>query len=312
MSEMELNYFRVFVQRVIDCLEKAGEKTAAATYCYSLANHYRAYCMRLAAIGMYKRALRNDTQYLSRSYFCSEVASLLFTSNHFMFSSIWYKRALELHAPPETVPLYADALMYSGKYSEALKLFTDYLDGKEEQSSDSEWILKVAFLDLIVKKFDILEQRRAPSQARSHLFHKLGANGIGWEVLTEVVAMDALSNVAWFNMATHYHANNMIDDAIDCYTFAALTSLTDVESWSKAFLLAIGLCAPRSAAIFANAYRLNGYSFLESLYEHIRKSCKEDDALGLMDLVAEMAAELGGDKNRFVVRNVETGEVLEI
>ena len=152
---------------LIKCLEKylsLNEGTQIGIAYYNLGNHYRSRRLFQKAIRHYLKARTYEKKYLQQPYYYQELAGALFEYEKYAFAASLYKLALDKGAPESAKPLYADALMFSGKYKLAFDVFETYLSSNKE-ANHSEWHLKMICLESLIKNPKFTNQSRRKKQA---------------------------------------------------------------------------------------------------------------------------------------------------
>jgi tetratricopeptide (TPR) repeat protein len=252
-----------------------------ASYYYNLGNYYRNSSDFLKAIHYYNQAKRNDNKYLSRFYFIREFAGICFLSNKFVFASMFYKKALNLKSDIETKSLFADSLMFAGKYEDAIKNFSIYID--ESESPTEEFALKLMLLEGAVEDNKIKSQKRHIGKAFEAAGRKLNE-----DEAAEIFKNDMLCSLAWFNLGLTYKESNDFDSSMFCFAFAASINLNDSQAWLFAFLSFMNSNNNANvyigALILKTAYRHNGDAFLGELYYILEENnTSGKDITGLFD-----------------------------
>lgn len=264
------NFFKNQLEKSIDL----KLKLQVASSHYNLGNFYRSKDEHYKAIHHYVQAKKYDSDYLKRSYFYKEIAGVCFLSYKFYFSSKFYEKSILLGASNETNSLLGDALMFSGKYKEAYKVFEEYITSTDEPSE--EFLLKTILLKNIIQTKNISLQIRKPEEANKIAVNKPTLNDI--ELALE---KDLLSSVAWFNCGLLKKDENDFQDATHCFAFCACIDLTDIEAWTFAFLSFINSDIKENiligSLILKTAYWHNRDEFLSYLYQILEQSTKSND-----------------------------------
>jgi tetratricopeptide (TPR) repeat protein len=192
----------------------------------------------------YDRAAQHDPGYTDRPYFHEERAGVLFTAGRFDDAAELYRVAGEAEGHCRIVGLRADALMFAGRYAEALAAFRHHnkLAGTDGLA---EWRIKERFVSLIVHQLDISSQDRdhAAAAAAVELDYEQtpAADLVG--ALEDALHLDALLSVAWFNLGRGYLDSGREEDALTAYLGAAACARWDAEAWIN--LLVLGVRAQR-------------------------------------------------------------------
>jgi len=246
---------------------------------YNLGNFYRARNCPNLAIQNYLSARKNDRSYYSQDYFFGELAGVLFGMGKFTFASIFYRKAVELDGEKDWRPLYADALLFAGRYSEALSMFKAYLSNTKKPSA--EWRLKASCLKSVISTYKIGSQDRNQELALGLADHGKPDGADAEDDLRKALNTDLLCGLAWFNLAQLRLRSSDLDDAAICFLVCALLQPSDLEAWVNATLLGFNKSLPVEmfALTICAAYDVNGDHYLEALYENI----ESQDRPGLLE-----------------------------
>lgn len=150
-----------------------------------------------------------------------------------------YGRALELAENPDAhlEARLADALLYSGRYTEALEAFREI---EVDDRRVSAWVyVKVRALEWVIRTTGIELQER-DSEAAEELagqWEGLGPKDAD-ELATRVWECDAVSSLGWFNRARDFLDRDLTEEAKHAYLTAAVMHEGDVEAWVNVAILA--------------------------------------------------------------------------
>lgn len=267
---------------------------------YNLANHLRGRGRLRDAFHHYRRAFACRPAYGDSEYWCREVAGLLFGRGRYMLAAHFYARALGIGGRPGVRPLHADALMFSGRYSEALELFVAVATDPNE--SAPIWLLKGWFLQNLAENGLLHDQVRSPSRAAAASETAL-AEAIDQRRLrlNEALRHDLLSGLAWFNLGVLENETGNRSEALFAFVGAALSEPWDVEAWMNALALAFSDTADLSLlqSLAAAGYEANGDRLVEQLVAFARNQPEEFPAAAFINafeqLIRETAASISGD-----------------
>jgi tetratricopeptide (TPR) repeat protein len=267
------------ISRIAEEVEKRGERTAASTLNYNIANIQRSLCRFPEAVARYKRAARLNREYINRAYFWSEMGGILFLRRHYSIATSFYKRSLDLAFDKGIQPLYADALMFSGRYKEAQGVFSDYLrDSKFPENP--EWCLKYCVLCWLQQQLEVEAQRRRESLLLATFCPAAMSDQEIEKTCKLILEEDALSSLAWFNLGVVKNKAGDFQIAMMSFLIAALIRQGDYESWRNAMRTSLYI---GKFCIFLNAlhaaYKANGNDFLEYL---IRQFPDKDDKMAIL------------------------------
>jgi len=257
------------LNRIAQAVEHRGDRIRASVLNYNCANLLRSMKRFSEAIHHYREAARLDERYLKRSYYLRELAGTLFMSRRYQLAAKLYKQALDIDDDRHVTALYADALMFSGKYLDAEKLFARCLT-KPIQPEDAEWELKRFALSWLRQETGLVEQkRRSPNYPSTFKPRELEDNEIE-RVCKGALKEDALSALAWYNLAGVRHRAGNVDAVANNFLLAALIVPWDLEAWGNVIGLAMH---SENVDLFGHslvaAYSTNGEDFLNHMAERV-------------------------------------------
>ena len=181
----------------------------------------------------------------------TDIAQLLagayFLSGRYAESVAAYDRALELTGQPNPglEARRADALLYAGRYRQALDAF-DKIDTNDAELS--AWIyVKRRALTWVIEATGIEHQDRPNPAAANELagrWAELEGDEAADELAAQVWELDAVSSLGWFNRGRDLLDGGLEDDAIHAYLTAAVMREGDVEAWVNVAILAVNLNDP--------------------------------------------------------------------
>jgi tetratricopeptide (TPR) repeat protein len=238
MSAEEQELLKHFLTRNVEEEEKTGDCSAAAISNYNLGNYLRNRSLPRAAFRHFRRAARLNPKYIERGYFCREMAGVLFGLERYRAAAKLYSRALDLGEGKMTRALFADALMFSGNYLDAISEFDSYI--ASDQEPQSEFVLKswgLKGLRRMVECDRQQRQRKAAIRLAAPDPHVTEADFM--ERLERALKLDALCGIAWFNLGVRFAHQGKTDDALIAFLWAALVQPNDVEAWANAFGLSV-------------------------------------------------------------------------
>lgn len=245
---------------------KNENKVSIAIANYNLANHYKDQKRYLESLNYYQRARKVDDTYLNQSYFFGELGGILFLQERFSISSKLYKRSIELDRKQQVLPLYADSLMFSGKYQDALIIYHEYLQNNNKPRD--EFILKAFILET---KFNLIT---APTQDRQIINAlKIVGNASTLNLndsLQEALKLDMLCGLAWFNLGIIYSNNNQFKDASIAFLSCALFQTWDLSAWTNAIISMI--LSPKSDVLLTPTVRAAYFCHREILIQTLFES----------------------------------------
>jgi tetratricopeptide (TPR) repeat protein len=276
-SPHEIERYQVFLRRQIERGEESGDPHRLAIGHYNLANQFRSRSKRRAAFHHYRLALRAWPNYGDFEYFNREIAGVLYHSGRYQLAAEHYARALEIGSDWPLKGVLGDALMFSGRYREALARFTEATD--EGEDGYGEWRLKRWLLENLFENWGADDQVRQTSAA-SALVEEAQASLSGVEAreaFHEALRLDWLSGFAWFNLGVA-EEREIGDHEAALFAFIAcgLCQPGDTEAWINAIVIAGNLgSAPVDAMLMElvaiYAYFANGDALLTELSRFARQ-----------------------------------------
>ena len=276
-----------FFQSQLDKAKKLKLDSIIATSHYNLGNFYRSKQKNYNSIHHYVSSKKYDPNYLKRSYYFKEIAGVCFESSKFLFSSKFYKKAIELGASNDTKSLLADALMFAGELEKASEVFNEYISETKEPSD--EFLLKSILLNQIIIKQNIKSQKREPKKADSFAdIRELDSKEKQLENLEKALNADILSSLAWYNFGYLNLEDKNFVKAMYCFAMTAIINLADIEAWTNAFLSFINSGKDGDlligSLILKTAYWHNRDEFLMHLYAILEDNDKSNvDIISLID-----------------------------
>ncbi|WP_419787983.1 DUF4365 domain-containing protein [Pseudodesulfovibrio sp.] len=270
---------------------------------YNLGSYYRSGEDGRKAIKYYLRARRHQPVYLKQGYYYAELAGLFFDIRKYCVSSTFYGKALELDSNESWIPLYADALMHSGKYKEAHAQFCQYLECAE--SINHEWLLKHFVLGCL------LSARKVESQVRNYKKATLLADTTNItdpdEAASrreEALAADLLNPLAWYNYAQDMFKTGNFEEAAFGFILCALINRYDPPTWANAVSCCMSKSIPTEivVSVLVTAYKCSGDEFLDYLYENYEKSGQ--DIAPIAEMVETFIVHIPEDAPQAPVRRI--------
>lgn len=318
LQKSEVEFLGEVMEMLMERAKELGDRQNMAVAHYNLGNHLRSRGgpHRKAAFRHYRLAAKAEPGYRQRQYFWKEIGGLLHLLGHFRWSADAYRKAVQLGGDNMCLALYADSLMRSGKFQDALNAFRQYME--KEVKPDAEWLLKDFVLSHLVEDLGIAEQ-----QPCSHWPNKLtDPSGISEEEahnrLLLAIRSDALSSFAWFNLGASFGQLGAKVDAFKAYLFAAICLPHDVEAWGRALLYGISslraepLNASLAVCIARMAYRRNGQTFLAELGKLVDRQEPGFPRTELMNLVGDAVKDIDRLNRLTEVRMVGEGPNYEV
>lgn len=297
LSNPERDFGVRILTRMADLAEQHGQDDRASMLHYNVANLLRSTRRIRESIQEYRAAARLDETYLNRAYFWEELAGAMFDAQRYALSAEFYRRALSLDRNRETKFLYADALMFVGKFLEAEEIFDQELSDPPEPR-DAEWALKSHALAWLREQTNINEQQRQKPSFTDDFEPSQLLDEETERICRVALQSDALSALAWFNLAGVYHRRDEIDSAANCFLLSALIVPQDLEAWGNVIGLAMknrnsGLLG---YSLYSGYYR-NGQEFLRHVAE--RMPAAKDE---FFDILSQGLGQFREREHEFLLR----------
>lgn len=255
------------LKRIADEIEKQGDLPRAGRLRYNIANSFRGASRLREAVSEYRNAARLDSSYHKRHYFWQELAGVLFENGRFKLAAKLYGTSLTLEERKHTRLLYADALMFSGEYLQARKVFEKGLSSDGNQCA-AEWHLKLIAISWLSRFLKLDRQDRKTSYLKDSFQPSDLEDSKIEQLCLEMLASDALCSFAWFNLGVVHNQYSNAGDAAMCFLLAALIVPQDLESWTNAFVLAWQINNMNLAGwVLKAAYEKNGESVIRTIVE---------------------------------------------
>ena len=293
-------------QKLLDkCLTKSiasGENSFIGRSHYNLANHYRIRSLSRKSVYHYLMARRFESIYLNQPYYYQELGGSLFELGKYRFSARAYRLALDKGAPESVKPLYADALMFSGKYKLALGVFSDYLCSSKDDHA--EWHLKKMCLEVLIEKTGVEEQVRLKDEAISKIdTSKAGEHSFVFG-LEKAVELDNLCGLAWFNLGIERSRSDKHEEAAFCFVVCGLSQKWDIEAWINATLCCLNkkIYAHIILLVIRTAYFFNGEDYLTKLYKDLIGRFEGDILEVITDMIDSALPKEGNEIEKPKVR----------
>jgi len=218
-------------------LEKSiilGDKSLIGISHYNLGNNYRNGGSCKKSIHHYIKAKSYEPNYLRQVYYYQELAGVFFECGRYRRASRLYKKAIDMGAEDYVNALYADALMFEGKYQLAQNIFSDYLKSNDEEHA--EWHLKLSCLSYLIETTGTTEQIRQISDAKSLIDIKNTDTPEFVEKLEKAIKLDSICGLAWFNMGIIQSKSGKHLLAAFSFILCGLVQTWDIEAWVNATL----------------------------------------------------------------------------
>jgi len=224
----------------------------------------------------------------------------------------FYDVSLALEDDALTRALYADALMFSGKYEEARQSFETYL--QQTSRVVAEYRLKAYVLPLLIDNFGLSQQRRPEIAMGLAEINQEVDEGDVPERFSNALEADALCALAWFNRGVLLSGADQRTDAMFSFLMAGLAQSGDVEAWNNALGLALSAgdeYLELSSVILEAAFRLNGAAFMDRMKAHTYNQPAGFPVAEYLEAIEEILAQLPVEDERALVRFLGEGSDYE-
>lgn len=220
---------------------EADRTSDAAAAADNLGRHLMAVRRPTVAVEFLQQAIKLDPTREDEDL-AQRLAGAFFLSHRYGEAVPAYDRAIELAdaRDPHLEARRADALMYVGRYREALSAFSAI---EAEDAALVAWIhVKVRALAWIIEATGFEEQEPNPESATELAgdFEDVD-EGAADELARRIWESDAASPLGWFNYARVLLDRGLAEEAMLAYLTAAVMREGDVEAWVNVALLAGGL-----------------------------------------------------------------------
>jgi tetratricopeptide (TPR) repeat protein len=303
MSAEEKELTRHLLTRSVEEEEKTGDSVAAAISNYNLGNYLRSLSLSKAAFRHFRRAARLDPKYVERGYFCREIAGVLFGLGRYGVAAKLYARALDLGEGKMTRALFADALMFSGNYTDAISEFDAYVASAHE--AESEFVLKTWGLKGLRRLLKCDRQIRQRTAAIQLATPNPEVPEVDFaEQLEKALNLDALCGIAWFNLGVCFAHQGKSEDALIAFLWGALVQRNNTEAWANAFGLSVSSAELKDLAphIAIAARSSTGEGFMQAVLENAEAQPANFPKLQYLAAVNEILAQIPKVDPPFEVR----------
>lgn len=236
---------------------------------YNLGNNYRNTRSCRDSIHHYIQAKKYEPKYLKQIYYYQELAGAFFECGKYRIAARLYNKSIDMGSSDNVKPLYADALMFDGKYQQALDIFSEYLNTNDDQHA--EWHLKMNCLAHLIDITGIAEQARRSSEAMSLIDISKADKPEFIGILEESINLDNICGLAWFNMGIVQSKSNKQKDAAFSFILCGLVEPWDVVAWVNATLCMFDkeVDTQLLTLVIHTAYFFNGDEYVLSLQKDL-------------------------------------------
>jgi tetratricopeptide (TPR) repeat protein len=256
------------------------------------------------SVSYFTRAIRESSFYSDKAYFWKEFGSTLFSSHRYDAALKCYRCAYERLGHSERRSHFADALMHTGRYEEALKMFRNIYTswpkatGEPEQDADnaldaSDAVIKGTFLAEVVEKHGLTTQKRNSKLAEEVLGGiERGGNAEMIARTNDAIRQDALCSRAWFNRAIAMRREKKHDAAFLSFLAAAATCTGDDEAWANALFSSMDHAKEHFPYIVNFVQHHRGERFILFLVQQSEREKDKRLAAALLEMARIMGEQL--------------------
>ncbi len=272
-------------------LEKSiaiGDASLIGISNYNLANTYRNIRFCRKAIHHYILAKKHEPNYLKQIYFYQELAGALFECGKYRMASRLYKKCIDMGAEDTVQPLYADSLMFDGKYQLALKTFTEYLKSNDDRHA--EWFLKMRCLAHLIQITGNNEQKRRYIDAKSLIDITTTDTQELIRNLEEAIDLDNICGLAWFNIGIVQSKSGKYNEAAFSFILCGLVQSWHIEAWVNATLCILNkeVDIQLLPLVIHTAYFFNGDEYVISLHKALEASLDGENLSKVTNIIEEI------------------------
>jgi tetratricopeptide (TPR) repeat protein len=209
----------------------------------------------------------------------AHLAGAYFLSGRWSDSVLAYEQALDLahERDPWLETRRADALLYAGRYREALQAFRQHVESEDLELA--AWAYsKARAIEWIVKTTGIEMQDPDPDAANqlAARWPEVDSPEGQDQLASDVWRRDAASSLGWFNRARDLLDRGRESEAMHAYLTAAVMREGDVEAWVNVALLAVNT---RDDDLFfasvLTGHRLNPESYMNEFSRQLRATSED-------------------------------------
>jgi tetratricopeptide (TPR) repeat protein len=249
LSPREVRAYRETLQQRIARRERRKEAEPEARESMNLAQFEKATGEPETAMALYRKVIELDPAYANRAHYWRERGGAAFLSAQRLdfaaridvdapsATDLWaeavnsYERTVAFNDLARDRALLGDALLYSGRYADALAAFAEFNAGaQDDEPRDDEWKLKEIVLQHIVDDLGIPRQDRRPYAGER------GGDSSDATELEDALRLDALGGLPWFNLGASRIASDDRLGAAVAFLAAALIMERDPQAWARAFI----------------------------------------------------------------------------
>ncbi|MFC6999900.1 DUF4365 domain-containing protein [Rufibacter roseus] len=273
---------------------------------YNLGNVYRIQNEFLFAVHYYNLARKHNPEYLNRYYWWHEFAGMLFVSEHYFYAERFYKKSIELDTEklnlPFTHALYADCLLWQGKYKDAKESYHYFLKEVVEMDkmpSPYQSMLHDMCNEFIKMGFN---ETALDKSLSNELYHN-AYESKDIDIYKKSIEAYPLNYYAWRELGYLYESKGEFYEAFYALKNAAILSEVDRETWVHFFFMCI---RAEQAEFFNLVFVQLLFQFGDSILNDINDllSNSTDIPFKQKEVLIDNLLESAKDLNESVVDNI--------
>ncbi|MGW6131332.1 DUF4365 domain-containing protein [Cellulomonas sp. NPDC055163] len=207
-----------------------GDLSSAAILTYNLARRSLGSAPEFA-VKMFEQAAMIDPSYRDRDYWRRDLGGALFLSGEYAKSADEYARAVALGDQSAEL-LYADALLFAGRYTESLDLLQKTLSSDDLE--DSEYRLKARYVQFLVDSTGITRQSRDDFVAE----RMCDVDDLSVTVAGEALQYDLLCPMALWRLAAERESAGA--RSVEYFLAAVFSEPSNAVAWVSALAVVAG------------------------------------------------------------------------
>ncbi|SDQ61037.1 DUF4365 domain-containing protein [Flagellimonas zhangzhouensis] len=304
-NKSKIKSYEKFLKQRLDKAVNDNKNVSIGICHYNLGNYYSHIHEFTFAVKHYNLCRKYAPIYLNHEYYFSELASVLFRSEKYSISATLYKCSLDIKDNSKVKGLFGDALMFSGRYKQAISTFEEYL--KQAENPIDEFFLKLICLKALCTKFEIEKQTRKEKDALKYyesVFENINVDDDSFDIFLKVLDLDFLYHSAWYNMGELLIRKNLNENATICFLMSALINHGDIEAWINS---TIGSMSSEEyikllPSIIRTAFFFNKEDYLVELYSHLESSGQKEMIFDLSKFIDTILSVNSEKKERPTMR----------
>jgi len=255
------------------------------------------------------QAIRASSFYADKAYFWSELGAYLFNYRRFSAALRCYEHAYEKLGKTERRSRYGDALMYVGRYSDALRVFEVIANDEAKAESHqnevhldvAEATIKALALKHIKQVYGIESQKRQTHSARDRMDQDHNISDA--DMLSRcdaAIREDALCHRGWFNRGVILNKQGKREEALWSFLVAASAGTEDDEAWLNVMILAFEHHRDYLPTLLIYLTHERGSAFVRYMTENAQGRANEGERAMLMELARLLATQIPKRKEAVV------------